>query len=122
MAARSFGKYVRKQRLALLAKDKGYSLRRVALASGLEPSFLSKIERGIAPPPSEAKIKSLAEVIGEDADMLLALAGKVSSDLQEVIRQRPRLFAELLRRLKHAPDRGLSGMVREARAKYGAGE
>ena len=119
MAAPGFGKYVRKQRLALLADDPSYSLRRVGFASGLEPSFLSKIERDIAPPPSEPKIRALAKAIGEDPDVLLALAGKVSADLQEVIRKRPALFADLLRQLKHAPDNAVSGMVREARAKYG---
>jgi len=114
-----FGKYVRKQRLALRAEDASYSLRQVAMAAGLEPSFLSKIERGIAPPPSEAKIKALAEALGEDPDVLLALAGKVSADLQEVIRKRPTLFADLLRQLRYAPDEDVTGMVKEARAKYG---
>ncbi len=122
MSTRSFGKYLRKQRLALLTKDRNYSLRRVALASGLEASFLSKVERGIVPPPSEAKIKALADVLHENSDVLLALAGKVSTDLQDVIRDRPQLFAELIRQLKHASDGGLSGMVREARAKYGEEE
>lgn len=119
MSAPSFGKYVRKQRLALRAKDSSYSLRQVAAAAGLEPSFLSKIERGIAPPPSEAKIKALAVALGEDPDVLLALAGKVSADLQKVIRKRPTLFADLLRQLRYAPDEAVTGMVREARAKYG---
>ena len=119
MSALSFGKYVRKQRLALRDKDASFSLRQVAMGAGLEPSFLSKIERGIAPPPSEAKIKALAKVLGEDPDVLLALAGKVSADLQEVIRKRPALFADLLRQLRHAPDNDVYGMVREARAKYG---
>ena len=105
--------------MALLSKDKNYSLRRVALACGLEPSFLSTVERGVTPPPSEVKIKALAAALNEDPDVLLAMAGKVSTDLQEVIRDRPQLFAELLRQLKHAPDRSLTGMVREARAKYG---
>ena len=119
MATTSFGKYLRKRRLALLAKDGNYSLRRVARASGLEPSFLSKIERDVAPPPSERKIKALARAIGEVPDILLALAGKISTDLQEVILKRPRLFAELLRILRRAPDGHVSGMIREARAKYG---
>ncbi len=119
MAASSFGKYVRQQRLALLSGNPDYSLRRVALSCGLEPSFLSKIERGIAPPPSEPKIKALADALGEDADVMLALAGKVSSDLQEAIRMRPKLFAELIRELKSAPDSGIAGLVKEARAKYG---
>lgn len=105
----------------LLQENPDYSLRRIALAAGLEPSFLSKIERGIVPPPSEAKIKALAQVLGEDADVLLAMAGKISTDLHDSIRKRPRLFAELIRELKAAPDQAVSGLVREARAKYGKG-
>ena len=119
MATPSFGQYIRRQRLARLSCEPDYSLRRVALSCGLEPSFLSKIERGVAPPPSESKIKALAEVLGEDADVLLAMAGKVSSDLQDVIRLRPKLFGELIRQLRSAPDDGLAGLVKESRAKYG---
>ncbi len=119
MAVTSFGKYVRQQRLARLSEDSSYSLRRVALSCGLEPSFLSKIERSVVAPPSELKIKALADVLGEDADVLLALAGKISSDLQEAIRMRPKLFGELIRLLRSAPDTGISGMVKEAKAKYG---
>ena len=47
--------------------------------------------------------------------MLLALGGKVSSDLQEIIRKRPRLFAELIRELKQAPDHAILHIVREVR-------
>ncbi len=122
MSARPFGNYVRQKRLALLSNDRNYSLRRVAIACGLEPSFLSKVEREVSPPPSEAKIKALASVLHEDPDVLLALAGKVSTDLQDVIRARPQLFAELLRQLRHAPDHNLNNMVREARAEYGTRE
>jgi transcriptional regulator with XRE-family HTH domain len=120
MATGAFGNYVRRQRLVLLVQDPAYSLRRVARAIKIEPSFLSKVERGVAPPPSEAKIKALAVCLREDPDVLLALAGKVSSDLQTAIRRRPRLFAALIRELRAAPDDGVAGIVREARAKYGA--
>jgi hypothetical protein len=57
----------------------------------------------------------LAEVLGEDPDVLLALAGKVSSDLQEAIRRRPRLFAQLIRHLKDMPDHSVERMVRVVR-------
>ena len=45
--------------------------------------------------------------------MLLALGGKVSSDLQEVIRRRPKLFAELLRQLHEKPDHAILRVVHE---------
>jgi transcriptional regulator with XRE-family HTH domain len=48
-----FGQYVRKRREALRAADRRFSLRRVASRIGVEPSYLSKVERGEQPPPSE---------------------------------------------------------------------
>ena len=46
---------------------------------------------------------------------LLALAGKLSSDLQQIIMQRPQLFAELLRQLREAPDHAIVRVVREVK-------
>lgn len=82
---------------------------------GVEPSYLSKVERDEQPPPSEAKITALAEVLEEDHDVLLAMAGKVSSDLQEAIRKRPGLFARLIREIKDMPDHAILRLVREVR-------
>ena len=110
---KSFGSYVRTRREALNAEDKSMSLRQVALRIGVEPAFLSKIERDVAPPPSEAKIVALAEALGEDPDLLLAMAGKVSSDLQAIIRKRPQLIGELLRQLKTQPDHAILSIVRQ---------
>lgn len=110
-----FGDYIRAQRERLRSNDVQFSLRQVAMRVGVEPSFLSKVERGEQPPPSEAKIIALAEVLSEDPDMLLAMAGKVSSDLQEVIRKRPELFAQLIRELKDMPDHAIVRLVREVR-------
>ncbi len=110
-----FGPYLRKRREALRKKDRAYSLRQVASRIGVEPSYLSKVERGQESPPSEEKILALAKELGESPDVLLALAGKVSSDLQAAIRRRPDLFAQLIRELKNLPDRALLRIVREVR-------
>jgi hypothetical protein len=67
------------------------------------------------PPPSEDKIKKLAEVLGDNPDVLLALAGKVSSDLKEVILKRPELVADLIRQVKNAPDQAVLRIAREVR-------
>lgn len=108
----SFGSYVRKRREDLQAGDKTMSLRKVAMRIGVEPAFLSKIERDVTPPPSEIKIVALAGVLGEDPDLLLAMAGKVSSDLQDIIRKRPQLIGDLLRQLKEQPDHAILSIVR----------
>ncbi len=110
-----FGQGVRQTRERLRREDPRFSLRQVAQRIGVEPAYLSKIERGEVPPPSEATTVKLAKELGEDPDVLLAMAGKVSSDLQEVIRKRPKLFADLIRELKKAPDHAILKVVREVR-------
>ena len=81
----------------------------------MEPAYLSKVERGEQAPPLEATIGRLADELELDADVLLAMAGKVSSDLQAIIRQRPELFAQLLRELRDMPDHAILRLVREVR-------
>lgn len=110
-----FGSYIRKKREELIKKDRRYSVRQVADRIGVQPSFLSKVEREEQPPPSEAKILSLAKELQEDPDVLLAMAGKVSTELQEVIRKRPQLFAQLIREIKDMPDHAVLRLVREVR-------
>ena len=112
---RSFARFLRNSRENLRKSDRSFSVRQVAHRIGIEPSYLSKIERGEVAPPSEATILKLTQELGEDPDLMLALAGKVSSDLQEVIRKRPQLFAELLRQLRDVPDHAVLRIVREVR-------
>ena len=111
----SFGDYIRQRREDKRAEDRDFSLRKMAASVGIEPSYLSKIERGEQPPPSEETIVALAKELGEDPDVLLALAGKVSKELQAIIRKRPRLFAQLIRQLKNMPDHAVLRLVREVR-------
>src|SRR6266581_2964650 len=101
MAGRkSFGALVRREREA-----KEIGLREMAKKIGVSPTYLSKIERGDFDPPAEDKVRKIAEIIGRDPDELLALAGRVASDLTDIIRQRPRELADFLRTAK-----GLSGV------------
>ena len=110
-----FGQSVRELRERLRRDDPSFSVRQVAQRVGVQPAYLSKVERGDVMPPSEATTIRLAKELGVDEDVLLALAGKVSSDLQEIIRKRPRLFADLIRELKEAPDEAVLRVVREVR-------
>jgi len=112
---KSFGAYIKKKREKLQEKDSLYSQRQVALRIKVEPSYLSQVERGNQAPPSEAKIIALASELNEDQDVLLAMAGKVSTDLQKVIRKRPELFAQLIRELKDMPDNAVLRLTREVR-------
>ncbi len=111
----TFGSHVRAVRERLRSRDPAYSVRRVAQRIGVEPAYLSKIERDQMAPPSEAAIRRLADELNEDVDVLLAMAGKVSSDLKRIILRRPRLFADLLRQLKDEPEHAILRVVREVR-------
>lgn len=106
---------VRSMREKQRQKDRKYSLRQVAMRVGIEPAYLSKIERGDVPPPSEETTKRIAEELDADPDVMLAIAGKVSRELQDVIRKRPRLFADLIMQLREAPDDAILRVVREVR-------
>ncbi len=72
-------------------------LRKFAEKVGMSPTYLSKVERGDFPPPSEAKVKAIAEALGQDPDELLASAGRFPSELAGIIRQQPREMADFLR-------------------------
>jgi hypothetical protein len=52
---------------------------------------------------TEGKIHALANDLNEDPDILLALSGKISKDIQKIIRKRPLIFAQLIRELKTCP-------------------
>jgi len=106
-----FGPLIRAAREELKKGDRRYSVRQVAMRIGVEPAYLSKIERGEVRPPSEKKILLLARELEKDPDALLALAGKVASDVQDVIRKRPRIVAGLLRRIGDAPEKDLRALV-----------
>ena len=45
-------------------------------------------------------MRKIAEILEIDCDELLAMAGKISSDLSEIIREHPRELAALLRHAK----------------------
>jgi transcriptional regulator with XRE-family HTH domain len=110
-----FPSYIRKTRLQKNDESKDFSLRKFAVKVGLEPSYLSKIERGQEPPPSENKIKAIASELDLESDVLLAMAGKVSNDLLEIIMKRPKLFGKIIRELKEMPDNAILSVIREVR-------
>jgi HTH-type transcriptional regulator, competence development regulator len=108
-----FGDHVRQLREERSLEDPAFSLRQVAVRCRITPAYLSRVERGEAAPPGEETVTRLAESLGEDPDVLLALAGKVSSDLRAAIMARPKLFAELIRAVKEMPDHAALRLVRD---------
>ena len=105
----SFGAMVRRGREA-----KGIGLREMAKKIGVSPTYQSKFERDEFPPPAEDKVRKIAEIIGHDADELLGLAGRVASDLTDIIRQRPREMADFLRAAKRLTADDLTRLTQAA--------
>ena len=104
-----FGAYVRQER-----EGREIGLREMAKKIGVSPTYLSKIERDEFAPPAEDKVRKIAEILDIDVDELLALAGKVSTDLSEIIREHPREMAALLRTTKGMTASDVARLAREA--------
>jgi HTH-type transcriptional regulator, competence development regulator len=110
MAGRkNFGALVRREREA-----KEIGLREMAKKIGVSPTYLSKVERDEFPPPAEDKVRKIAEIIGYDPDELLALAGRVASELTDIIRQRPREMADFLRAARGLTADDIARLARQA--------
>ena len=71
------------QRLRQLRKDKGFTLRELAQAAGIDFTYLSKIENGRIPyTPAAETIRQLAEALKVDSIELLTLADKLPKELE----------------------------------------
>jgi transcriptional regulator with XRE-family HTH domain len=103
------------RRVRVLRVEQGWGLRKFAKAVGVSPTYLSKIERGEFPPPAEDKVVAIADALGQDRDELLALAGRVASDLAEVIRARPKELGALLRAIRDLPPEAVRTLSETAR-------
>lgn len=112
-----FGSYIRWLRQQRHRLNGRYTIQETAQRVGIGTTYLSRIERNDVLPPSEDVIRRLAADLGEDADVLLALAGKLAKDLREAIIQRPILFAELIRNWGDLSDQELAERVYKLRGK-----
>jgi transcriptional regulator with XRE-family HTH domain len=104
-----FGEFVRRER-----GEKEIGLREMAKMIGVSPTYLSKVERDEFPPPAEDKVRKIAEIIGCDPDELLGRAGRVSSDLSDIIKRQPVEYAALLRTAKGLKAEDIARLVRQA--------
>jgi len=111
-----FGAYFRARRV-LLKK----TLRRFCLENGLDPGNVSRLERGLLPPPRREKLEEYARLLelreGSDEwytffDLAAAEAGRLPEDLRadpEVLDKAPVLFRTL--RGQKVSDEQLDGLL-----------
>jgi transcriptional regulator with XRE-family HTH domain len=105
-----FGGFIRREREA-----KGIKLREMARKIGVSPTYLSKVETEDWK-PGEDKLRKIADMIECDADELVARAGRVPSELSEIIRQHPhrRELTTLLRTTRGLTAEDMAKVVQEA--------
>lgn len=109
MSGERFGEFVRRKREA-----KEIGLREMAKMIDVSPTYLSKVERDEFAPPAEDRVKAIARVLGCDVDELLARAGKVASDLSDIIKRHPVELAALLRTTKGLTPDDIARLARNA--------
>lgn len=111
MASREmkFGSYVRERRVI-----REIGLREMAKRIGVSPTYLSKVERDEFAPPTEDKVRSIAQILECDPDELLAMAGRVPSDLADIIKRHPVEMSALLRTANGLNAEDLARLSREA--------
>ncbi len=88
----SFGRILRAKRMAVKL-----SLRKFAKMVGVSPTYLSQVEHENVMPPTADRVKRMAELLGENPDEWIALAGRVPEDVPDVIHKQPTEMPRLLR-------------------------
>jgi transcriptional regulator with XRE-family HTH domain len=92
VSTEKFGAFIRRER-----ESKEIGLREMAKKVGVSPTYMSKVERDEFRPPAEDKVRAIAGILGCDVDDLLARAGRVSTEITDIIKRHPAVLAALLR-------------------------
>lgn len=90
-------------------------MRKFAQLVGISPTYLSQVEQGNVDPPTADRVKRMAELLEENPDEWIALAGRVPDDLPAIIQEKTEvpdllravqgLTADQLRRLRENAER-----------------
>ena len=97
----SLGQRIRKKR-----EEKQLGLREMARQLSISPAYLSRVETDEErTPPGEQTLRAIAEALNENFDDLMHLAGRVPSDVGDMIRRDP----DLPHFLRTANQKGFTG-------------
>jgi transcriptional regulator with XRE-family HTH domain len=77
-------------RLRELRKKAGLTLRELARKINVDFTYISKLENGQLPPPSEQVISRLAEALGADREGLIQISGRVPADIAGILKNQAR--------------------------------
>ena len=83
----SFGNFIRSKRL-----EKGYTLRKFCEVVEISPAFISRMERDEIDPPSEEKLRAMAQALSMDAEELIFKAKRIPDSAKKMMIDRPDLL------------------------------
>ena len=91
-----FGETLRTKRV-----EKGYSLRQFAKLIYVSPTYISLVEKGkVERPPTAERVRAMAELLDENVDLWIAMAGRLPDDVKDIIKSEPEAMPALLRAAK----------------------
>lgn len=114
----TFGERIRRRRMEL-----GMGLREAARQADISATFMSRIETAVEKAvPAEKVIRRFAEILEDDFDELMALAGRIPRDVADYVKADPGM-PEFLRRAKqqHVSADKLMALLDKAQGKKGKG-
>jgi len=112
--SKEFGAFVRRER-----EKREIGLREMAKIIGVSPTYLSKVERGEFKEPVEKKVRAIAKIIECDPEELMALAGRMPSELADIIKRNPVEMSALLRSVNGLSAEDLTRLAQRARKTKG---
>lgn len=78
------------ERIRRVRKERGLGLRQTATKTGISATFLSRVETGKEPAtPSEDTLRKIADVLGDNFDELMQLAGRIPSKVKDYMKADP---------------------------------
>lgn len=106
--AKPFGHVLRAKRL-----EKKLGLRRFAELAGISPTYLCRVEQCSVMPPTVDRVRRMAELLEENPDQWIALAGRASDDLSATVAEAPVEVLQIVRAMRDMTPRQLQ-KLREA--------
>ena len=104
-----FGHVLRAKRL-----EKRFGLRKFADMVGVSPTYLCRVEQCSVMPPTADRVRRMAELLEENPDQWLVLAGRAADDLLTIIQESPAEVSQLLRVVRGMTTKQLRRLVEAA--------
>ncbi|MFN3193864.1 MAG: helix-turn-helix domain-containing protein [Aureliella sp.] len=109
MTPNTFGCHLRQLRV-----EHDITLRDFARRLGVTPTYVSQIEQDYCKPPKAHVVEKMAQILNQDVDEFLTLAGRLPEDLCEVIRSHPASMVTFLRSAARLTESQIAEFARQA--------